>query len=276
MIVGKFLVYPSKRNKLQLRAIPHAAIVIRNMHEPIEAMNNPRKGIRTPTLRSLGRLQEMALEFIGHSFLIFNFLLQKTRVDANTMTNNSVIDPISNSILALVFIVLLALSAQVNVPLPFSPVPVSLQTFMVLLAGLTLGPIWGSITLVGYLLAGLANLPVFSDGASGYEALTGPTGGYLVGFVCYAGAAGYGYHHLKWKNRHVLVQIALLFTLTIPLIFLPGVWVLKHQLGLTLHEALQSGFTPFQPGNIIKTAAGVFLARWVPRATIDKLFASSG
>jgi biotin transport system substrate-specific component len=78
--------------------------------------------------------------------------------------------------------ILMALAAQVRIPLPFTPVPFTLQGFVVLLAGFTLGPAAAAAGMLAYLGLGLAGGPVFSGGAAGWGVLTGFTGGYLMAF----------------------------------------------------------------------------------------------
>jgi biotin transport system substrate-specific component len=85
---------------------------------------------------------------------------------------------------------LVALMAQVSVPLPFSPVPITGQTFAVLLVGAALGAKRGSASLLLYLLEGAAGLPVFAGGGAGPATFLGPTGGYLIGFVAAAWLVG--------------------------------------------------------------------------------------
>ncbi len=84
-----------------------------------------------------------------------------------------------------------AISAQFEVPIPFSPVPETLQGGALLLVGLILGPRLGAAALVTYLVAGLAGLPVYSGGGFGVLHLLGPTGGYLLAFPLGAFVAGW-------------------------------------------------------------------------------------
>lgn len=86
---------------------------------------------------------------------------------------------------------LVAISAQFEVRVPFSPVPETLQGGALLLVGLVLGPRLGAAALVTYLVAGVAGLPVFSGGSFGFLHLVGPTGGYLLAFPVGASLAGY-------------------------------------------------------------------------------------
>jgi biotin transport system substrate-specific component len=88
------------------------------------------------------------------------------------------------------FATLTAVGAYVAVPLPFTPVPVTLQTMVVILAGVLLGPSLGAASQVTYLVAAAAGAPFFSAGAAGFAHLFGPTGGYLLAFPVAAAIAG--------------------------------------------------------------------------------------
>lgn len=88
------------------------------------------------------------------------------------------------------FAALTALGARVAIPLPFTPVPVTLQVLFPLLAGLLLGSKRGALSQAEYVAAGLVGLPVFAKGGSGLAYLFGPTGGYLLGFIVAAFAVG--------------------------------------------------------------------------------------
>lgn len=89
------------------------------------------------------------------------------------------------------FAVILAAASQVAMPLPFTPVPITLQPLVVVLAGLMLGPVAGAASMVLYLIAGAAGLPVFAPlGAPGILRFFGPTGGYLIAYPAAAFVAG--------------------------------------------------------------------------------------
>jgi biotin transport system substrate-specific component len=88
------------------------------------------------------------------------------------------------------FAILTALGARVAIPLPFTPVPVTLQVLFPLLAGLLLGSKRGALSQAEYVAAGLAGLPVFAKGGSGLAYFLGPTGGYLLGFIAAAFVVG--------------------------------------------------------------------------------------
>jgi len=88
------------------------------------------------------------------------------------------------------FSVLLALASLVKIPLFFTPVPVTLQTLVVLLAGACLGPVYGAFSVGLYLAYGLLGVPLFAGSAAGAAYLAGPTGGYLLGFLLAAVCVG--------------------------------------------------------------------------------------
>src|SRR5687767_15158199 len=96
--------------------------------------------------------------------------------------------------------VFIALCAQVAIPLPFTPVPITGQTFAVLLVGAALGPLTGVASIGLYLVAGVAGAPVYADGGHGLTAITSATGGYLVGFLLASGVVGFLAVH-GWDRR---------------------------------------------------------------------------
>jgi biotin transport system substrate-specific component len=145
---------------------------------------------------------------------------------------------------------LVAGMAQVRIPLPFTPVPITGQTFAVLVVGAALGPRRGPAALLVYLLEGLLGLPFFAGGTSGLAALLGPTGGYLLGFVAAAWLVGL----LAARGMDRRFPGALLaFLIGEIVIYLCGVAWLSAFLGL--QRALVAGFLPFVIGDILKMLA---------------------
>jgi len=140
-----------------------------------------------------------------------------------------------------------AFFAQVRIPLPFTPVPITGQTFAVLLVGAALGAGRGAGALMLYLLMGMTGLPVFAGGAAGLFHLTGPTGGYLLGFVIAAAAVGRMAEH-GWERSFRTSLIP--FSLGTLLIYLVGVPWLALYVGP--QAAIQKGLLPFLPGDLIK------------------------
>lgn len=151
-----------------------------------------------------------------------------------------------------------ALSAQVSIPLPFTAVPLTLQTFAVLLTGAALGWQRAVPSMLLYLLAGAAGLPWFADGESGTGS---PTFGYIVGFVL--AAAVVGRLAGSGADRTPLRTFALM-ALGSALIYLVGVPWLAVALDLSLAEALADGLIPFLGGDAVKAlaAAGLLPGAW--------------
>jgi biotin transport system substrate-specific component len=149
---------------------------------------------------------------------------------------------------------LLALAAQISVPLPFTPVPVTGQTLGVLLIGALYGPLRGPLAVLAYLAEGVAGLPVFALGRSGAAALLGPTGGYLVGFVPAAAVAGV----LGGAGRPAWFRLAGLLLAT-ALVYAVGVPWLAWVRVMPLASAVAAGLLPFLPGDVLKAglAAGI-------------------
>lgn len=156
---------------------------------------------------------------------------------------------------------LTAASAQVEIPLGFSPVPLSGQTFAVLLTAAALGPLRGVLGQGLYLLLGLVGLPFFSGGASGWEYLVGATGGYLVGFA--VAAALVGVCARRGMDRRPL-GTALAFVVGSLVIYAVGVPWLMAVAGVGFGEALALGVWPFLVGDALKAllAAGLLPGAW--------------
>ncbi len=151
------------------------------------------------------------------------------------------------------FSLLTALSAQVSIPLPFTPVPVTLQTFSVVLAGALLGSRRGAIAMLLYLAEGFAGLPVFSLGRAGIAHLFGPTGGYLVGFVAAAWLTGFLVER-RLASRLPGALLVTILGLLIP--YVPGVaWLGISAAGFP--RALALGFLPFLIGDAMKAVVAV-------------------
>jgi biotin transport system substrate-specific component len=140
---------------------------------------------------------------------------------------------------------LVALSAQVAIPTPFSPVPMSLQGFAVILVGGLFGSALGAGSMVLYLVAGAFGAPVFSAGHSGLPWLFGPTGGYLLAFPVAAAAVG----RLGERGRFVRSLLAAFAGMTI--IHLGG-WAQLTLLSGGAADAVALGVTPFIAQDLLK------------------------
>jgi biotin transport system substrate-specific component len=154
---------------------------------------------------------------------------------------------------------LMAASAWVAIPLPFSPVPVTAQTFAVLLVGSALGPRRGAAAALAYLAEGSWGLPVFAGGAAGLHVLAGPTGGYLAGFVL--GAYLCGALAERGFDRNPVTTVTSMALGNVG-ILLPGLLWLSRFVGPD--HALRLGLYPFLPGDLVKIAlaAGILPLAW--------------
>lgn len=152
------------------------------------------------------------------------------------------------------FAALMALCAQIAVPMV--PVPMTMQTFAVLLAGVVLGPRWGLASVLLYLAAAMIGLPVLSDGASGTAPFTGPTAGYLVAFAPAALLAGW----LGHNGRLIRLVPAVAWMVGLHLLILAWgtAWL---ALDIGMEPAMKHGALPFIPGAVVKSLLVVLAAR---------------
>lgn len=152
-------------------------------------------------------------------------------------------------------------AAQVSIPLPFTPVPVTGQTFAVLLVGAGLGSVRGLASTLLYLLLGVAGLGVYAGGAHGWSQISGATGGYLVGFLAASALVGW-LAEQRWDWRFSSALGAMLTgNLVIYLIALPWLAITLHT---DLEKTLEYGLYPFVAGDMIKLylAAALLPATW--------------
>lgn len=149
----------------------------------------------------------------------------------------------------------ISLLAQISIPVPGSPVPVTGQTLGVLLIGTTYGARLGLITFASYLLAGIAGAPIFAPSATspnhGIERLTGATGGYLVGMLVASLLLGYLADRKADQKFRTSFPALLLGDLVI---FAFGLTWLHASLDLTWTATIKAGFTPFILGEALKIA----------------------
>ena len=169
-------------------------------------------------------------------------------------------------VVAVLFVTVLTIvAAQISIPLPFTPVPFTLQPMIVLLGGAALGARLGTASQILYLAIGLAGLPVFAASPilpQGFGRLLGPTGGYLMSYPFAAFAAGY-LAQRGFDRRYVTSVLAMGAGLAI--IFACGVaWLAWGAPRLGLSAAVATGLVPFIPADIVKVllAATVLPTAW--------------
>lgn len=150
--------------------------------------------------------------------------------------------------------VLIAMCAQAEIILPFSPVPITGQTFGVLVTAALLGRIRATAAMLAYLAEGISGLPVFAGGAAGAAYLLGPTGGYLMGFMPAAFLIGFLSDH-SWDRNLGLT----LLSMTLGSMVLLSCGVLWLGVYTGWEHVLNLGFYPFVAGDLFKIALAALL-----------------
>ena len=151
-----------------------------------------------------------------------------------------------NMLLVLSFTAFIALSARISFPVPWSSVPITGQTFAILLTGALIGSRLGTAAVIAYLAEGAMGLPVFAYGG-GIAYFTGPTGGFLIGFVPMAFVVGYLCEH-GWDRRPWTAALAFIAGSVVLYIF--GLsWLARF---VAADSLLSAGFYPFIPGDLTK------------------------
>ncbi len=168
---------------------------------------------------------------------------------------------VRDAVLVIGVVVFTALMAQLSFHIPRTPVPVTGQTFAVLLSAAAIGPLRSVAGQLLYIAVGWAGLPVFAKGTHGWSVLHGGSAGYLVGFVLASALVG-------WQARRGLDRrvdtLAGSFLLGSALIYIPGVWWLQHVFHMSYTAAMAAGVYPFLLGDLLKAVlAGALLpAAW--------------
>jgi biotin transport system substrate-specific component len=157
---------------------------------------------------------------------------------------------------ASLFAALTAAGAWIAIPLPY--VPVTLQTLFTMLAGALLGPYFGALAMIVYVLLGLIGLPVFAQGQSGLGTLVGPAGGYLAGFIVGAVVIGL---LVRLKKKPGFLWLCLAMAIGTLVVYAFGVAQLSIVAGMSLDRAILIGALPFVPGDLLKIVVAALIAR---------------
>ncbi len=160
------------------------------------------------------------------------------------------------------FTLAMAIGAQVRIPLPFTPVPITLQTFVVLCAGLVLGAGWGAVSAGLYVALGAVGAPVFTAGGAGLAHLTGATAGYLLALPVAAYLAGW----LSGSEMRRQRVYPALFLAGLLILFIGTSWI-ALLFGRGVAEAAALGFWPFLVGDVVKTVAAAEVGIRIGRLT---------
>lgn len=187
----------------------------------------------------------------------------KTRAFIKLWDHEFVLDKSLSAVIGVIsFIALTTAGAYIRIPLPFTPVPITLQTFFVLLAGALLGRKLGSLSQAGYLMVGIFGLPVFTGGLYGFARLFGPTGGYLIGFVLAAFVIG---KLLGKDDEAPFVKIVGAMLVGLAILFVTGTIQLAVVMHIPFDKAIALGVLPFIPGDIIKLLAAATIYQRVQK-----------
>ena len=163
---------------------------------------------------------------------------------------------IKNMVYCAMMAAILAVCAQIQIPLGAGLVPISLATFAVMMSGLLLGWQYGMLAVAVYILLGAVGVPVFAGLKGGIAALTGPTGGYIVGYLPYAAMAGLALPRLQ---KAYWGRCALCLAGTALCYILGTAWFM-HVTGRSLGESMSICVLPFLPGDGAKILLSSALA----------------
>ena len=154
-----------------------------------------------------------------------------------------------------------AVAAQIAIPLPFSPVPFTLQVLAVILSGLLLGPRYGALAQAIYVLVGAVGVPVFAQFSSGLGKVLGPTGGYLVSYPLAAAIAGLAASAAANATRRRALWASFLWgCVGLAIIYALGATWLAVVTQLPFSAALAQGVLPFVPFDLIKVGLAALVA----------------
>jgi biotin transport system substrate-specific component len=171
--------------------------------------------------------------------------------------------------LAVAALIAALIAATSWIIVPFGPVPFTLQSMFVLLAGLLLPPGWAAGSMALYVALGAAGLPVFSGGQGGMGVLFGPTGGFLLAFPLAAAAVSGVFRALRGpssKGPHWFARAAAAMLAGGAAIYLIGVPWLVAQTGMQVGQALVVAVLPFLMPDIAKAIVAALLARAIDKA----------
>ena len=185
-----------------------------------------------------------------------------TDYDSVELVDDDVVTPFAVSAL---LAALLGASALFAIPVPGSLAPVTLQTLVVFLAGILLGPLWGGFTVSLYIVAGALGAPVFAQGGAGIGYLTGaPTAGFIWSFLVATVLIGLLVHRgtdLRKPSSVPLSVLGLTLAFATLLIYAAGVGWFAWLTGTGLVESTTIMALPFVPGDLVKIAAAIAIVR---------------
>jgi biotin transport system substrate-specific component len=201
---------------------------------------------------------DLLLDYVGR--------LKTARVEV--LARRDAMSLTSKIVLALVFAAMTGVAAQIRIPIPFSPVPITGQTFAVLAAGVLLGRNFGGFSMASYVALGAAGIPWFNGGGAGLSVLAGPTGGYMLGFIAAAMIIGHVFDKYV-AARGFLPTLGIMLSVNFLVIHGLGLAWLGIYLtaikgaAVSLPALFAMGTAPFIVGDIAKAAAAAMMAKTV-------------
>ncbi len=165
----------------------------------------------------------------------------------------------TNLILCAIFAALTGVTAGIIIPLPFTPVPMTLATLAVMLTGGLLGSKYGSVSMIVYVLLGAFGAPVFGGYTGGFDKILGPTGGYIIGYILTAFITGIIIEKINKKNSFYINIVAMAIGLSLCYI-LGTIWFMIST-NTPLWTSLIACVFPFLIGDLLKIMAGAVLIK---------------
>lgn len=162
-----------------------------------------------------------------------------------------------------IFTALTAILAQISLPLPFSPVPITFQVMAVYISAIILGSRMGALSQITYVLLGAVGIPIFVNFQGGLSIILGPSGGYLISYPIIAFIIG----KISDKNLSFIPSISLLFV-SLFICYGMGAFQLSFITHITIKKAILLGVLPFIPLDIIKIALAYILGNRIRAALI--------
>lgn len=156
------------------------------------------------------------------------------------------------------------MGATAIIAIPIAGIPGTLQPLIVFLAGIYLGPYWGAVSMLLYLAAGAAGAPVFAGWNAGFGHLVGPTGGFLLAFPVVAFLIGYAVHRgsdLRDPAAVSLLYLGGVLLAVTALLYASGVSWYAWVVGIEVTEAAVAVAAPLVPGDLVKIAVALTIAR---------------
>ena len=164
---------------------------------------------------------------------------------------------VRDMIYSALFATIIAVSSYIVIPLPISPVPITAQSLVVMLAGCVLTPLQVALSMITFLLMGAIGIPVFSGGTAGIGVIVGKTGGYLIGFLIGAIIISI----LVQRNKSLVNMLIACVIGGIIVVHLLGSAWLGYVTSLGIKKAFSLGSLPFIPGDLIKAIVAVLIGK---------------